>query len=219
MSLKQAESSSPILAEPDFYLKRYRIVLANTALVDRMTAADQRYEEMIALAVFNDFPGEMGGLHARMFAASALAVTNAVVERWIARPSSDPEPFAAAAVTELRRAAWVWQGQSTRSSQVIVLSDSDLSPAEIRRRLTSDASLDPDRAQESVQLAIDWWRPLRQIRSQRSDWMRPKLKMVEHSPRFSQRNSILATKQLDASPRPRFWSSPNFRSTRDGPPD
>jgi TetR/AcrR family transcriptional regulator, regulator of mycofactocin system len=141
---------SQFLAEPDFYLKRYRIVLANTALVDRMTAADQRYEEMIALAVFNDFPGEMGGLHARMFAASALAVTNAVVERWIARPSSDPEPFAAAAVTELRRAAWVWQGQSTRSSQVIVLSDSDLSPAEIRRRLTSDASLDPDRAQAKV---------------------------------------------------------------------
>ena len=139
---------SHFLAEPDFYLKRYRIVLANAALVDRMTAADRRYEELVALAVLEDFPGELGGLHARMFAAAALAVTNAVVERWIADPDSDPEPFATTAITELGRAAAAWQGHSRQPSQVIILGNSQLGAEEIRRRLESDTP-------ESSVLAMD----------------------------------------------------------------
>lgn len=134
---------SHFLAEPDFYLKRYRIVLANAALVDRMTAADRRYEELVTQAVLDDFPGELGGLHARMFAAAALAVTNAVVERWIADPDSDPEPFATAAIAELGRAAAAWQTQSRQLSQVIILENSHLSPHEIRRRLESGGPESP----------------------------------------------------------------------------
>jgi TetR/AcrR family transcriptional regulator, regulator of mycofactocin system len=102
---------STILAEPDFYRKRYRIVFANPALVDRMTLADRRYEELIAEAVSEDFPGELGVLHARMFAAAAIALTNVVFERWVADPGMDPGPLIANGIAELGRAATSWQSQ------------------------------------------------------------------------------------------------------------
>jgi len=123
------------LAEPDFYLKRYRVVFASEALVDRMTASDRRYEELIAQAVREDFPGEFGGLHARMFASAAVAVTNALIEHWIADPGSDLGSFGTKGIVELRRAAAAWQGQCGDPARVIILSNSRLSEDEIRHRL------------------------------------------------------------------------------------
>jgi AcrR family transcriptional regulator len=127
------------LAESDFYLKRYRIVFANEALIDRMTATDRRYEDLIARTVREEFPGEMGELHARMFASAALALTNAVAQRWIADPHTDLEPFATQGIIELGRAASAWQGQSKVPTKVVILSNSELSADEITLRLSSDA--------------------------------------------------------------------------------
>jgi AcrR family transcriptional regulator len=126
---------SSFLAEPDFYLKRYRIVFANAALVDRMTASDRRYEELIARAVREDFPGELGELHSHMFASAALALANAVVKHWIVDPTSDLEHFATRGIVELERAAAAWQGHSTPATRVIVLTNSQLSADEIKFRL------------------------------------------------------------------------------------
>jgi TetR/AcrR family transcriptional regulator, regulator of mycofactocin system len=126
------------MAEPDFYLKRYRIVFANPALIDRMTVSDRRYEDLIVRSVREEFPGELGGLHARMFASAALALTNVLVERWISDPDSDLEPFAAKGIADLRRASAAWQEPSLQSATVIILGDSQLSADEIRFRLTGD---------------------------------------------------------------------------------
>jgi TetR/AcrR family transcriptional regulator, regulator of mycofactocin system len=132
-------------AEPEFYLKRYRVVFASEALVDRMTASDRRYEKLIAQAVSEDFPGELGGLRARMFASAAMALTNALVEHWIADPGSDLVSFGTKAIAELRRAAAAWQGQYGEPARVIILSNSRLSEDEIRHRLINIITCRPAR--------------------------------------------------------------------------
>jgi AcrR family transcriptional regulator len=141
---------STFLAEPDFYLKRYRIVFANAALIDRMTAADRRYEDLIARAVRKDFLGELGGLHARMFASAALALSNAVVEKWIVEPDADLESFATKGIAELKRAAAAWHEQPEHHTTVILVENSRLSTDEIRRRLAGDSRKDPDLVLASV---------------------------------------------------------------------
>jgi len=128
---------STIWAEPDFYRKRYRIVFANPALVDRMTLADRRYEELIAEAVSEDFPTELGILHARMFAAAAIALTNVVFERWVTDSDTDPGPLFAKGIAELGKAATLWQSEGGSPKSVVVVNGVNFSEEEIRRRLSN----------------------------------------------------------------------------------
>jgi TetR/AcrR family transcriptional regulator, regulator of mycofactocin system len=128
---------SAVWADPEFYLKRYRIVYANPPLLDRMSLDDRRYEDLIARTVREDFPTASGALHARMFAAAAMAVTNAVFERWVLDPDTDPLPVIKEGFAELGRAVAAWQGSSIQRTDVIILTNNSLSADEIRRRLES----------------------------------------------------------------------------------
>lgn len=131
--------------DPEFYRKRYRAVFADLALLDRMTVTDRHFCQLISDAVSGAFTHpDHGPLHARMFAAAAMALANNTIERWVLDPALDPDAHYLLGSDEIRRAAAAWIDRTDRVTNIAVIA-TDLSLQEIRRRLDTGRDERPRR--------------------------------------------------------------------------
>jgi hypothetical protein len=70
-----------------------------------------------------------------MIAAAGIELVNAVLERWAGDPQADAAELFARGAEDLRRAALAGASARPAESSVVIIARTELSAAEIRRRL------------------------------------------------------------------------------------
>jgi hypothetical protein len=134
-----------IWADPGFYRARYRLIFGTPVLRQRMHVSDRAFAESVAGVIRGEFPDpQLGALHASMLAAAGIELVNGVLERWAGDPQVDADDLFARGAADLRRAGSAWAGAGAGETSVVIVARTDLSAAEIRKRLADP----PDRARE-----------------------------------------------------------------------
>ncbi|MFV2145454.1 MULTISPECIES: TetR/AcrR family transcriptional regulator [Isoptericola] len=88
-------------------LARHRLLQQVTALRDRELVTTHRYERAFTAYLRDTLPPDRSSTTMSIaFAASVVAVHNAVLRRWLRNPYLDLRPDLEEAFAELRRAAW-----------------------------------------------------------------------------------------------------------------
>lgn len=130
---------APVWADPALFRRRYRVIRTDRALRDHTRATDGEFERLVADAVAPAFPGPLGTLHAKMFAAAGLAAVNHIIEEWATRDDVDAPAEVAAAFEELDRAAarWTTPPRGEAVTSLVVLA-TELDPG-TALRLVQDA--------------------------------------------------------------------------------
>jgi AcrR family transcriptional regulator len=130
-----------IWADPGFYRQRYRLIFGTPVLRQRMHVCDRAFIQFVTDVIRAEFPDpRLGALHARMLAAAGIELVNAVLEQWASDPHTDADELFATGAEDLRRAALAWAGGGAGETSVVIVARTDLSAAEIRRRLEPPAA-------------------------------------------------------------------------------
>jgi len=75
-----------------------------------------------------------------MLAAAGIELVNAVLEQWVRDPDLDGDRLFTEGAAELARAADDWTGTRQDQTHIVLVARTDLTPAEIRRRLAGPPS-------------------------------------------------------------------------------
>jgi AcrR family transcriptional regulator len=129
---------STIWVEPGFYQKRYRLIFDTPALRERMHVSDRAFVDMVTEVIRGDFRHpQAGALYARMLAAAGIELVNGVLEQWVVNPEIEADQLFALGLEALRRAATAWTDGRSGAPSVVIVARTDLSAAEIRKRLAT----------------------------------------------------------------------------------
>lgn len=103
-----------------------------------MHVSDRSFTQSVTEAIRGSFPGSLlGRLQARMLAAAGVELVNAILEQRALDPEADGDQLFALAAVGPALTATDWTAGRTTQTYIVLVARTDLSPAEIRHRLTT----------------------------------------------------------------------------------